>query len=259
MQNPIPLYFKVEEALKNRIHNGEYEVGEPIPTEPELQKEFGVSRLTVREAIKRLVTYGLLEIRRGKGTFVAKPNIYHRVGFLMSPSEEILLRNYELITKVIEMKIINANGFIANQLKIDINEEVFFLERLRYANDIPAQLIISYLPYSYVSKMETINFTDNYLYKTLEEHYKYYLEEADETIEATKADSEVSKLLEIEIQTPILVTKRSTFLKNGAVIEYNNIFYKPNLLNYNIKLKGRDTSYLLHRIVKNNSDEHERR
>ena len=83
MEDPVPLYYRVEEQIKKRILDGIYGIGQPIPTETELQSEFGVSRLTIREAIKRLVAYRLVEKKQGRGTFVTKPDTHHRVGFLI--------------------------------------------------------------------------------------------------------------------------------------------------------------------------------
>lgn len=254
MEDPVPLYYRVEEQIKKRILDGQYEIGQPIPTETELQKEFGVSRLTIREAIKRLVAYRLVEKKQGRGTFVIRPDAHHRVGFLSSPSEEILSRNFTLLTKVIEIKKFNADELIAKNLSIQINEEVLFLERLRYANDVPAQLIKSYLPYKYVENIESVDFTKNFLYKILEDQYTLHLEEADEIIEAMKIGEKDANLLEIELGTPILLTKRKTYLNDGTIIEYNTILYRPNILKYHIKLKGRVQSHLLYRSIKGYSN-----
>ena len=69
------LYARVETVLASEITHGHLKVGDQLPTEDSLIARFGVSRITVRWAIQNLVSRGLVEIRRGKGTFVAAPKI----------------------------------------------------------------------------------------------------------------------------------------------------------------------------------------
>src|SRR5258707_8054492 len=69
------LYARIETVLAGEIIDGDLRVGDQLPTEDSLIARFGVSRITVRRAIQNLVSRGLVEIRRGKGTFVAAPKI----------------------------------------------------------------------------------------------------------------------------------------------------------------------------------------
>jgi DNA-binding GntR family transcriptional regulator len=69
------LYTRVETVLAGEITDGDLKIGDQLPTEDSLIARFGVSRITVRRAIQNLVSRGLVEIRRGKGTFVAAPKI----------------------------------------------------------------------------------------------------------------------------------------------------------------------------------------
>jgi len=69
------LYSRVETVLASEIADGDLKVGNQLPTEDSLIERFGVSRITVRRAVQNLVSRGLVEIRRGKGTFVAAPRL----------------------------------------------------------------------------------------------------------------------------------------------------------------------------------------
>ena len=71
----LPLYHQVEETLRRDIANGVYQPGQPIPTEIALQKKYDVSRETVRRAVNNLVLAGLVEKRKGVGTFVTRTKI----------------------------------------------------------------------------------------------------------------------------------------------------------------------------------------
>lgn len=243
---PTTLYYKIEQEIKKWIAEGRYKTGELIPSEAELQKIFNASRLTIRDAIKHLAAQGFLEKKQGVGTYIRRPIIDHRRGFLYSPSEEILARNFTLVTEVIQLEWFEADEDTARKLNLELDEGVVFLERLRYADRIPAQLIKSYLPAKYVPGIDKVDFRKNFLYRTLEERYQLRLKEADETIEAAKISKRDAGLLDIAPGTPVLLTRRSTYLVDGTIIEHNNIIYRPNILNYHIKLKGRDQSKLIY-------------
>jgi len=85
----LPLYRQIEAELRDRIRSGDLRPGGQVATEPELMAEYGVSRATVRQALAGLVTEGLLEIRRGLGTYVTVPRFEHTIGGFYSFSREI--------------------------------------------------------------------------------------------------------------------------------------------------------------------------
>lgn len=245
MDEPIPLYYQVAQTIREWLADGTYSAGDPIPPEPELQRRFGVSRLTVRDAVQRLVAERLLEKRQGKGTFVAKPTVNHRKGFLYSPAEEILARQHSLTTDVIEISLYPADIAVAEKLRCAVGEKVAYLKRLRHADGTPAQIIKSYLPYRLVPGIEGTDFRKNFLYKTLEDRYALKLKEADEIIEATRLSVKDAALLKIRAGEPVLLTKRWTYLLDATIIEYNEILYRPNVLTYSIKLENREQSKII--------------
>ena len=112
---PTTLYYKIEQEIKKWIIEGRYKTGELIPSETELQKIFNASRLTIREAVKHLAAQGLLEKKQGVGTYIRRPIIEHRRGFLYSPSEEILARNFALVTEVIQPALESGNVVICDR------------------------------------------------------------------------------------------------------------------------------------------------
>ncbi len=242
-----PLYFQVEEDLRKRIERGDFKPGDLLPSERELIEMYNVSRLTVRRAVEALVEQGLLVKKQGKGTFILSPRIHHRVGSLYSSSEEFLLNNYTVKTKVIESKRMKPDKEICEklQLKDCENAEIFYLERVRYANDIPAAYIKCYLPYEYVEGIESFDFSKHYLYKTLEDHFKLDLYEAYEIVEATKADERSAELLNLEIGAPVLLNQRTTYLVDGTIIEYEKVLYRSDIFKYYNKLVGRSHGRLI--------------
>lgn len=244
MNPKIPLYYKIEGDLKNKIFSGHYKSGDILPSERELIDMYKVSRLTVRAAVDRLAIENLVVKIQGKGTFVATPRLNRRMGPLYSGGEEILMRYYEVKTKVLNLKIIIANKIVKEYLELQEKEKAVYLERLRYANKTPVALIKSYLPYRYVPDMELIDFTDKSLYQILENSYDLQLHEAQETIEAAKAEARSANLLEIKLGTALLLNQRVTRLMDGKVIEYEIVEYRSDIYKHRNTLVGRGEARL---------------
>ena len=116
--NPKPLYAQLEDILRASIVNGEWEVNHAIPSENELSKTYGLSRMTVRSVITLLVKEGLLYRVQGKGTFVSQPKIATRSPAYMGVREQLEQMGYEIRTKLVKKEIIPATVHVAAMLGI---------------------------------------------------------------------------------------------------------------------------------------------
>lgn len=233
-----PLYFQIEMDLRKKIVDGGFKPGHLLPSERELVQSYNVSRLTVREAINRLVGQGLVVKKQGKGTFVAEQSTDHMVGPLNSSSEVFLLKNYSVKTIVIKSKKMLPSKEIGKHLQLSDTggEEIFYLERVRFANAIPVAHITCYLPYKYVPDIEAFDFSETTLYRTLEDYYRLELFEAYEVIEATGANQHSAKLLDLTAGAPVLMNQRTAYLKDGTVIEFEKVLYRSDIYKYHNKL-----------------------
>jgi GntR family transcriptional regulator len=241
----LPLYYKIEQDLKKKIENGTYKVGDLLPSEREMIEMYGVSRLTAREAINRLVNDGLVIKIQGKGTYVSSPRKVHRIGSLYSPGEEMLL-HYEVIeTKVLKIHKTRADKALSKILEVPEKEQLIYIERLRSANNTPAAYIKCYIPYRYVEGIESIDLENKSLYRTLEDDYHLQLQEAQEEIEAVKADAKSAEYLKIAQGTPVLMNYRLTYLVDGSVIEHEVVVYRPDVFKYYNRLVGRGEGRLM--------------
>jgi GntR family transcriptional regulator len=112
--SPIPLYFQLEEILKERIETGELQTGDLLSSEKELSEKYKISRPTVREALRGLVSEGLLYREKGKGTFIAKPKIdYGFIQKLTTFYDDMIEKGFTPKTKVIKQEIRAVRGAIA--------------------------------------------------------------------------------------------------------------------------------------------------
>src|ERR1700751_2283952 len=113
-----PLYSRVETVLASEIADGALKVGDQLPTEDSLIARFEVSRITVRRAVQNLVRRGLVEIRRGKGTFVAAPKITQELTELSGFVEDMRALGRTPAARVIDKRIVAADEAVAHHLAL---------------------------------------------------------------------------------------------------------------------------------------------
>ncbi len=241
----IPLYHQVETSIRKDIANKIYLPDQPIPTELELQEKFNVSRETVRKAVNNLVYAGLVEKRKGVGTFVTYPKIVHRVGYVYGSYDEIVARGTIPRTDFIEKKEIKPPDPMRQEMVLEKGTAVIKIKRLRLANEEPVAILSSYLPADLVPGLDRVKFKNNSLYHTLEKIYHLTLSEGDEIIEAGSIRGKDANRLQIRKGSPILVVKRLTYLDNSRVIEKLTAIYRSDKFKYEVKLKGRPEHRLL--------------
>lgn len=142
--NPVPLYIQLRDDIKGKIKNEVWNIDSKIPTEKELMQEYNVGRATVREAITLLVNEGLIYKRKGIGTFVArkKPSL----GFepLISFTTSLEARGIESNIDVIEKREIIPDSNLLEKLKWDKLDKCYYLKRIRYIDNKPLALELSY-------------------------------------------------------------------------------------------------------------------
>lgn len=132
-----PLYKQLVAYLKEKIESGEWAVGEQIPSERELCKQFNVSRITVRQAISVVEKEGLLQAVQGKGTFVARPKIHQELQQITSFKETMAMWGMVPRTKVFCIESEPADLTIASVLGITEGEPVIHLKLVGYGDDLP--------------------------------------------------------------------------------------------------------------------------
>ena len=140
------LYAEIEEAIATDIARGEYRPGDQLPTEDELLQRFQVSRITVRRAIQNLVSRGLLEIRRGVGTFVLSPQIKAELTKLTGFVEDMNAAGRKATARVVSQGVIAASARVAERLQLTKGTKVMQIKRVRLADDMPISFDETYLP-----------------------------------------------------------------------------------------------------------------
>jgi GntR family transcriptional regulator len=238
-EDPVPLYYRLAEIIKKKILNSEFAVGDTIPTEPELQKEYLVSRPTIRQAIELLIRQGFLVRERGNTPYVAQSKLAHPVGTISSFTEDMLARGITPSTRVISLCYKKPSKIISKYLGVPCNEEIVLLKRLRFADNEPILISSSYLPKKLVPNLVEKGLPRESLYQTLERDYGIPLFETDETVQAVIGEKEEAKLLNIPEKSPLLLVHRIVRDKDGVVVEYNSSVFRGDRFKYHKKLRGR--------------------
>lgn len=232
MSKSSPLYKNIANKIKEEIINLNINNDEAIPSETKLAEKFDVSRVTVRQAIELLVKENILYKVQGSGTYVKTNKIEHHIYKLQSFYEEMKELNKKPFTKVIDFMVISPEENIASILKIDRNEKVFFIRRLRYADDELLVLEETYLPVKLFPDL-TYEVMSKSKYDYIEKK-GYKIKENFQEIIPTLPDEETKKLLELKKSIPILNINVWATLDNGSVFEYTKLYFRSD--RYTFKL-----------------------
>ena len=235
----LPLYRRIEADLRDRIRSGTLEPGAQVPPEPEMMAEYGVSRATVRQALVGLVGEGLLEIRRGLGTFVTVPRVEHTIGGFYSFSREIERHGLQPGTRVLELRKEPAGEVVAEALGIAVRTEVVALRRLRLAGADPIVVETSHLPARRFPGLETVDFSRVRLYDTLMNVYGCRPTRARETFEPVLLTADEATLLGQRRDQPALRVERIAFDQDDLPIEFCRSTVRGDRYRYSVELRDR--------------------
>ncbi len=161
----MPLWAQLEAELRRRLDAGEFDDG--FPTDAQLVNRYEVSRHTVREAIRQLNKTGVLRRERGRGTVVNRAEFEQPLGGLYSLFKSIESAGVEQTSTVLEVGAVQ-NAEAAMHLGLDEEVELFFLERIRFAGDLPLAVDRAWLPLSLAAPLLDADFSHTALYDELE-------------------------------------------------------------------------------------------
>ena len=230
------LYSRVETVLASEIADGDLRVGDQLPTEDSLISRFGVSRITVRRAIQNLVSRGLVEIRRGKGTFVAAPKVTQELTELSGFVEDMHALGRKPTARVIGKEIVTADATVARQLALTRGEHVVRIRRVRLADGIPLSFDETYLPLEIGKKIITNNLKAEPIFSLLERKYDVPLIEAEYKLDAVPAETEVAAALKVKQRSPIFRIERTSYSTGGRPVDYERLYYRGDLVRFVTRL-----------------------
>jgi GntR family transcriptional regulator len=226
-QSPVPLYLQLKDLLASRIADGLFQPGDVLPSERQLCEEFGLSRTTVREALRGLGRQGLIRTVPGRGAFVTTPRSDLTVkvsltGFTGDMRREGVVPSSRLLDAGL---IMSPSAALVELMGLRPDDEVVGLERLRLINDVPLALHTVYLNHRLCPQILHHNLAEESLFDLLRSEYGLKLARAEEQVHAALADQREMELLGLPYPAAVLRTERKTFLDTGGVIEFARAAY----------------------------------
>ena len=235
----VPLYAQVENVIMDCISNGSLPAGSRLPSEDSLVQEYAVSRTTIRAAIQSLVQRDLVEIRRGKGTFVTHPKITQELTELTGFVEDMQTLGRDATAKLLDQQAVAANQVVARQLALPEGSPVVRIQRVRLADGVPLSFDETYLPRELGRKIMVDNLETEPIFSLLERKYNTPLVEAEYRLEAICADAIVATALRISVGSPIFLIERTSYSIGHRPVDYEKLHYRGDQIRFVTRLARR--------------------
>jgi GntR family transcriptional regulator len=235
----LPLHAQVEDQLALDMTSGAIGPGTQLPSEESLLERFGVSRTTVRTAIQNLVRRGVVEIRRGKGTFVTLPKITQELTALTGFVEDMAAVGREATARVLDRRIVDANEAVAERLALTPGEAVVRIQRVRLADGVPLSFDETYLPRQLGERIMADDLEAQPIFALLEQKYGTRLTEAEYRLEAVSADAQVAKALTVPVGSPIFLIERTSYSLEHRPVDYERLYYRGDHIRFVTRLARR--------------------
>jgi GntR family transcriptional regulator len=232
----VPLYTQIKEVLRAKIIDGTYVAYQRLPSESEMINAFGVSRITVRQAMNDLQKEGLLFKVHGKGTFVAMPKVSQELTHLQGFGEAMRLLGHETFSEVFGLGSVTGSEVVCSKLGLPEGAKVTEIRRVRYLNREPVSIDYSWVRHEIGSRLSEQNLADKDLFSLLENELGKPLHSADVEIDATSASEEIAARLHIIPNSPILRIERLTYSGESMPLVFEYLHYRAETFKYKLKV-----------------------
>ncbi|WP_027633505.1 GntR family transcriptional regulator [Clostridium hydrogeniformans] len=231
--SPIPVYYQLKEDIKRKISEGVWKVGKCIDSERELSEGYGVSRMTIRQALGELVHEGILVRKKGKGTFVCEPKVKQKD--MMSFSEIVSKLGMRLKTEIISFDTINTPEEMEEVFPF---EHVYKINRMRIVDNEAVANEVVYIPCDYCGYMDK-DMLKGSLFDILKK-FGYSIQYAESSIEAIIMDDELKALFRLEDQEPLLKNVSKNKDINDKVIFIEEAIYRSDKYILEVNISRRE-------------------
>lgn len=231
----VPVYVQIEDEIKEKIKRREYVPGGELPTERELTELFGASRMTIRQAISNLVHKGVLYRIPGRGAFVSKEVIEKKLE-IESFSEDMRKRGLTPGSNVIQFEKINPSDEVREKLQLSEGEKIYFLNRLRLADNEPIAIEYCYLPEKFFPNITKYNMVNCSLYTIMKEEYNIHFNYMKQSVKAGNLSRNDAEKLLGKSKGVGLFSERMVYNIEEVPVEYTKTIYNADRYSFNMTL-----------------------
>lgn len=231
----IPLYLQMMDKLIKKIDQGSYVEHEKLPSEREFCNLYGLSRITVRQALQELELEGYIYKLHGKGTFVAPKSYNQNLVKLYSFTEEMKKIGKTPSTKVLSFQKVVADERLSNIMNLSPLDEVFQIVRLRIADSEVLLYETTYLPVKFFPKLSELDLKQRPMYDIFHHDYDIRVTKAIERFSATNVRGNEVEFLKMDFNQPAMLIKRYAYY-NETIIEYTISVARGDKFDYTVEL-----------------------
>jgi|Deesub1362A_J573_1020465.scaffolds.fasta_scaffold05194_4 GntR family transcriptional regulator len=235
--SPLPLYHQLAGWLEARIADGTYRPGDRLPSETHLARQFGLNRNTVRHALAYLARQGLVESRRGVGTFVlrqASLRPVRHLGHLTSFVDDFAFRDVDFQDRLLAKGLVTADADLAGKLGLPPGSSLIRIERLRLADGTPFVLERQYYDPKRFPGLLQVEIKGS-MYRLLTETFGADLHRSTQTLRAAMPSRRVAERLGIGRGVPCMVLESVAYDSQGRPIEYLEAYYRGDRYRFQIE------------------------
>lgn len=214
----LPAYVSIRDAVKRQVDDGVWGIGDRLPSERDLAETFGVSRMTLRQAVTLLVEEGVLERRVGSGTYVASRRVQEKMRGTTSFTEIVTSQGRVPSSRLISYQCKVASETECQQLGLSVGEQVVRMERVRYADKLPLVYEVASIPKKLIKGFDRKAITEHF-FQTLMAN-GYAIGKSQQTIYAKTASERVASYLGVTKGHAILALTQVSYFVDGQPFEY---------------------------------------
>ncbi len=233
-----PYYHQVYESLRSKILSGEWPPGHMLPPESELINEYGVSRITARQALEELVQEGRIYRERGRGSFVSHPTVEQSLVRIVSFTEDMRQRGFKASTQILSAEVIPSPEDIAKLLAIEPGEELVRIVRLRLADNEPMSVEKAHFVHRFCPGLLEHDVKDQSLRELMERSYGIEWLRAKQTIRAVLATPDLASRLKTPKTAALLEIERVSFSQEDVPVEFLRIYNRGDRYTLYNELRG---------------------
>ncbi|MDJ1158173.1 GntR family transcriptional regulator [Chelatococcus sp. SYSU_G07232] len=227
--SPTPLYVQLQHFIQEAVRSGALKPDEALPSERDLAKQLGISRVTVRKALAGLVDRGILVQRWGSGTFIAPGvRVEQPLSRLSSFTDDMLARGMQPSAVDLSRAVGPASPKELMALGLSPGDLVTRIDRLRMADGVPMAIEYAVVPARFLPDPKAVGRS---LYAALNER-GHQPRRALQRLHATLLDAEQARLLQVPVRSAALYIERRSFLDSGEAVEFTSSYYRGDAYDF---------------------------
>jgi GntR family transcriptional regulator len=233
--SPQPVYQQLGDLIQDWIARGVLGPGDRVPSETELARETGISRMTARRALMPMVIEGVLFRQPGKGTFVAEPKLDYTLSTLISFSRLMKRLGHVVSTKVLEQCVVPAPSKVGKQLRLKPREDVVKVRRLRAVDGRPVAVHTSYFRASVFSGLLDQDLANTPLWEAVANVNGVKPLYTNDVIEATVLRPEEAALLKRPVSSPGLLISGVACDGDKRPVRFAHCVYRADCIRFEVR------------------------